>query len=164
VGTSLLPLRHEYPRLLVIRTASKAYALAGLRVGFAVARPEIIDRLAPYRPPGSVAVPSVAIVTEALLDDSILQENLVRVARERERLTAELSAAGWIVRPSVTNFVLCDFGTPQEAGRIAEGLHERGLVPRTFPEGHPLAHALRITVRSPEDDGRLIDAARELGR
>jgi histidinol-phosphate aminotransferase len=164
VGTSLLPLRHEYPRLVVIRTASKAYALAGLRVGFAVARPEIIDRLAPYRPPGSVAVPSVAIVTEALLDDSILQENLDRVARERERLTAELSAAGWIVRPSVTNFVLCDFGTPQEAGRIAEGLLERGLVPRTFPEGHPLAHALRITVRSAEEDGRLIDAARELGR
>ena len=163
VGRSLLPLRERYPRLIVIRTASKAYALAGLRVGFAVARPELIDRMAPYRPPGSVAVPSVAIVTEALLDDGILAANLARVTAERERLAVELGAAGWTVRPSVTNFVLVDFGTPEEAGRIAEGMLQRGLVPRTFPSSHPLAQCLRLTVRSQDENGRLIEAARELG-
>jgi histidinol-phosphate aminotransferase len=161
-GRSLVELRADYPRLIVIRTASKAYALAGLRVGFAVARPEIIDRLAPYRPPGSVAVPSVHIVTEALLDDGILSVNLDRVERERERLTAELSAAGWRIGPSVTNFVLADFGTPQEADRMAKALLARGLVPRTFGPGHPLAHCLRITVRSVEENDRLIEAARDL--
>jgi histidinol-phosphate aminotransferase len=161
-GRSLVGLREPYPRLIVIRTASKAYALAGLRVGFAVARPEIIDRLAPYRPPGSVAVPSVHIVTEALLDDGILSVNLDRVERERERLTAELNAAGWRIGPSVTNFVLADFGTPEEADRMAESLLGRGLVPRTFGPGHPLAHCLRITVRSVEENDRLIEAAREL--
>jgi histidinol-phosphate aminotransferase len=162
VGRSLAGLRAGYPRLIVIRTASKAYALAGLRVGFAVARPEIIGRLAPYRPPGSVAVPSVAIVTEALLDDGILAENLARVERERERLITELGAAGWSVGPSVTNFVLVDFGTAAEADRVAEGLLKRGLVPRTFGAGHPLAQCLRITVRSIEENGRLIEAARQL--
>jgi histidinol-phosphate aminotransferase len=162
VGRSLVGLREAYPRLIVIRTASKAYALAGLRVGFAIGRPELIDRMAPYRPPGSVAVPSVAIVTEALLDDGILAANLERVERERERLTAELTDAGWLVRPSVTNFVLVDFGTAAEADRIAEGLMTRGLVPRTFPAGHPLAHCLRITVRSEAENGRLIEAARDL--
>ena len=161
-GRSLVGLREPYPRLIVIRTASKAYALAGLRVGFAVARPEIIDRLAPYRPPGSVAVPSVHIVTEALLDDGILAANLERVERERERLTRELNAAGWRIGPSVTNFVLADFGTPEEADRTAESLLSRGLVPRTFGPGHPLAHCLRITVRSIEENDRLIEAAREL--
>lgn len=164
VGRSLVGLRAVYPRLIVIRTASKAYALAGLRVGFAVARPEIIGRLAPYRPPGSVAVPSVTIVTEALLDDGILAENLARVERERARLTSELGAAGWRVGPSVTNFVLVDFGTAAEADRIAEGLLSRGLVPRTFGSGQPLAHCLRITVRSEIENGRLIEAARELRR
>jgi histidinol-phosphate aminotransferase len=162
VGTSLVGLRAAYPRLIVIRTASKAYALAGLRVGFAVARPEIIERLAPYRPPGSVAVPSVHIVTEALLDDGILAVNLERVERERERLTTELTAAGWQIGPSVTNFVLADFGTAEEADRVAEALLSRGLVPRTFGPGHPLAHCLRITVRSVEENDRLIEAAREL--
>ena len=162
VGRSLVGLRATYPRLIVIRTASKAYALAGLRVGFGLARPEIIERLAPYRPPGSVAVPSVAIVTEALLDDGILAENLVRVERERERLTTELGAAGWNVGPSVTNFLLIDFGTAAEADRVAEGLLRRGLVPRTFGAGHPLDRCLRITVRNVEEDGRIIEAALEM--
>ena len=63
-----LPLRDAYPRLIVVRTASKAYALAGLRVGFAIAGAEVIARMNPYRPPGSVSTVSVTIVTEALLD------------------------------------------------------------------------------------------------
>ena len=67
-----------------VRTASKAYALAGLRVGFAIARPELIARLNPFRPPGSVSTISVTLVTEALLDPAILEANLARVVRERE--------------------------------------------------------------------------------
>ena len=68
VGTSLVGLRDGYPNLIVVRTASKAYALAGLRIGFAVARPEMIARLNPYRPPGSISTVSITVVTEALLD------------------------------------------------------------------------------------------------
>ena len=162
-GRSLIGLRASYPRLIVVRTASKAYALAGLRVGFAVARSEVIAVMAPYRPPGSVAVPSVAIVTAALLDNGVLAKNLARVERERARLDAELTAAGWTVRPSVTNFVLVDFGTAEHAGRIAHELLTRGLVPRTFPAGHPLAHCLRLTIRSEAENHRLIDAARTIG-
>jgi histidinol-phosphate aminotransferase len=104
----------------------------------------------------------VAIVTEALLDDGILRANLARVERERARLTVELGAAGWRVRPSMTNFILVDFGSAAEAGRVGEALLSRGLVPRTFGAGHPLAHCLRITVRSEIENGRLIEAAREL--
>lgn len=161
-GRSLVDLRGAYPRLIVIRTASKAYALAGLRVGFALARPEIIARLAPYRPPGSVAIPSVHIVTEALLDDTILAANLERVERERARLLDRLSGAGWTVRPSVTNFLLVDYGSAETAGLVAEALLGRGLVPRTFGPDHPLAHCLRITVRSSPENDRLIEAAAEI--
>ena len=159
VGSSLLGLRDTYPNLIVVRTASKAYALAGLRVGFAVARPEVIARMNPYRPPGSVSTISVTLVTEALLDSTVLAANLERVAAERVRLSAALGAVGWSVGPSVTNFVLVDFGSADRAAAAAEALLSRGLVPRTFGAGHPLADHLRLTVRDPDENDRLIAAA-----
>jgi histidinol-phosphate aminotransferase len=163
VDRSLAGLRERYPALIVVRTASKAYALAGLRVGFAIARPEVIARLNPFRPPGSVSTVSVTIVTEALLDPEAATVNIIRVERERERLRAGLTEAGWSVGPSVTNFLLVDFGSVERAAAVADGLLRRGLVPRTFPSNHPLADHLRLTVRSPEEDDRLLAAARELG-
>jgi len=162
VGTTLLPLRDVYPRLVVVRTASKAYALAGLRVGFAIAKPEIIARMNPYRPPGSVSTVSVTIVTEALRDAAILEGNLARVEHERDRLTAALTVAGWSVGPSETNFLLIDFGTPERSAATAEDLLSRGLVPRTFPAGHPLAAYLRLTVRDRHENDRVIEAAGQL--
>lgn len=163
-GTTLLNLRSDYPNLVVIRTASKAYALAGLRVGFAIARPDLIARMNPYRPPGSVSVVSVTLVTEALLDDTILEANLQRVAVERERLAAALRGIGWSVGPSVTNFLLVAFGTPDIAAAVGERLLAAGLVPRTFPAGHPLVDHLRITVRAPDEDDRFIAAARTIAQ
>jgi Histidinol-phosphate/aromatic aminotransferase and cobyric acid decarboxylase len=164
VGMSLVGLRRRYHNLIVVRTISKAYALAGLRVGFAVARPDVIARLNPYRPPGSVSVISVTIATEALLDDTILDANLERVVRERTRLSGALRDAGWSVGQSVTNFVLVDFATPERAAAVAEALLTRGLVPRTFPAGHPLASQLRLTVRDPHENDRLIAIAQALAK
>jgi len=161
-GRSLVELRADYPNLIVIRTASKAYALAGLRVGFAIAHPSLIARMNPYRPPGSISVVSVTLVTEALLDDSILEGNLQRVTTERDRLSDALRALGWSVGPSVTNFILVDFGSAATAEAVAEGLLRRGLVPRTFPDGHPLADHLRLTIRSTEENDRFIAAATEI--
>jgi histidinol-phosphate aminotransferase len=160
VGRSLADLRFEHPNVIVIRTASKAYALAGLRVGFAIARPELVARMNPIRPPGSVSTVSVTVVTEALLDDELATSNIARVSAERDRLIAALTEAGWSVGPSVTNFVLVDLGSVDRAAAAAEALLRRGLVPRTFPETHPLADHLRLTVRSPEQNDRLIEAVR----
>jgi len=160
VGRSLADLRFTYPNVIAIRTASKAYALAGLRVGFAVARPELVARMNPIRPPGSVSTVSVTVVTEALRDDELAASNVARVIAERERLSAALTEAGWSVGPSVTNFLLVDLGSVDRAAAAAEALLQRGLVPRTFPATHPLADHLRLTVRSPEQDDRLIAAAR----
>ena len=162
VGTTLLGLRDVYPNLIVVRTASKAYALAGLRVGFAVARPEVIARMNPFRPPGSISTVSVTLVTEALRDDSILDDNLARVDTERTRLAEGLRGVGWKVGPSVTNFLLVDLGSTDRATVVAEALLARGLVPRTFGAGHPLADHLRLTVRAADENDRLIAAATEL--
>jgi histidinol-phosphate aminotransferase len=163
-GGSLADLRFEHPNLIVIRTASKAYALAGLRVGFAIARPELVTRMNPVRPPGSVSVVSVTVVTEALLHDSLASDNVARVSAERERLSAGLREAGWSVGPSATNFILVDFGSVARCGAVTEGLLQRGMVPRAFAETHPLASHLRLTVRDRAQDDRLIEAARAIGR
>jgi histidinol-phosphate aminotransferase len=162
-GRSLAGLRHDHPRLVIVKTLSKAYAAAGLRVGFAIARPELIAELAVYRPPGSVSVPSVAIATALLGDDAIARTTVARVTAERARLATALQEAGWTVLPSTTNFLLVDFDDAAGAGDVAEALLRRGLVPRTFPGGHPLAAYLRLTVRNEEQDDRLIAAAREIG-
>jgi histidinol-phosphate aminotransferase len=161
---SLLELRLDHPNLVVVRTASKAYGLAGLRVGFAIARPETIARMAPYRPPGSVSIVSVTVVTEALADPAGMQANVARVDTERDRLAVALRDAGWHAGPSVTNFLLVDLGSPERAATVATELLRRGLVPRTFPAGHPLAHALRLTIRDRAGNDRLIAAAGEIGR
>jgi histidinol-phosphate aminotransferase len=161
-GESLAPLRASYPRLVVLRTLSKAYAIAGLRVGLAIARPDVIDEIAVYRPPGSVSTISVDVATALLEDESIARDRVAAVTAERDRFSAGLAEAGWHPLPSVTNFVLVEFDAPAGADFAAEGLLSRGLIPRTFPDGHPLAHCLRLTVRSPEEDDRVVAAAREL--
>jgi histidinol-phosphate aminotransferase len=161
-GRTLLDLRLRHSNLVVVRTASKAYALAGLRVGFAVARPATIARIAPYRPPGSVSTVSVSVVTAALASPEVMVANVARVDAERDRLADALRAVGWSVGPSVTNFVLVDLDTPERAAATATGLLQRGLVPRTFSAGHPLAHCLRLTVRDRDGDDRLIEAARQI--
>ena len=160
VGSSLIGVRLDYPRLIVVRTVSKAYGLAGLRVGFALAVRETVATIEPYRPPGSVSVVSVAVVTAALETDGWLAPRIAAVHAERDRLAGGLRAEGWEVLPSVTNFVLARFESPSAAAEAAESLLHRGLVPRTFGPGHPLADHLRITVRSADQDDRLVAAVR----
>jgi histidinol-phosphate/aromatic aminotransferase/cobyric acid decarboxylase-like protein len=91
-----------------------------------------------------------------------MRENVARVDRERGRLIEGLRAAGWGPHPSVTNFVLADLGSPVRAAAAADALMRRGLVPRTFPSGHPLAQCLRVTVRAADENDRLLAAIREI--
>lgn len=162
-GESLVGLRGAYPRLVVLRTMSKAYAIAGLRVGFAIARPELIEEIAVYRPPGSVSIVSVDVAASLLADDGIAAARVADITAERERLTHGLRDAGWNAHPSTTNFVLVAFDSPAAADVAAESLLRRGLIPRTFPAGHPLDHCIRLTVRNEAQDDRMIAAAREIG-
>ncbi len=103
---------------------------------------------------------SVALATEILRTPGVLADNLARVEVERERLSAGLRAIGWPAEPSVTNFILVPFADAEAAAEAAEALLRRGLVPRTFPAGHPLAHSLRLTVRDAAEDDLLLAAAR----
>ena len=162
VGRSVLPLRALYPRLVVIRTLSKAHALAGARVGFAVARPETLAPILAFRAPASVSTVSAALATAALRRPELAATNVARISEQRARLIGELSALGWLPYPSEANFILFRFSSPAAASSAAEALLRRGLVPRSFGPDHPLADCLRLTVRSAKENYRLIEAAREI--
>jgi histidinol-phosphate aminotransferase len=160
VGRSVLPLRAQYPRLVVIRTLSKAHALAGARVGFAVARPETLVPILSFRAPASVSTVSAALATAALRSPELAAANVARIAAQRARMIAELSALGWRPYPSQVNFILFRFTSPEVAASAAEALLRQGLVPRTFGLDHPLADCLRLTVRSAPENDHLIEVAR----
>jgi histidinol-phosphate aminotransferase len=163
-GRSVIPLRGRYPNLVVVRTASKAYALAGLRVGFAVAAPPTLARIALYRAPGSIGTISETVVTRALREPAAMLANVARVEAERPRLVEAFRAAGWRAYPSVACFLLLDLGSTDRSAHVAEALMRRGLVPRTFPTGHPAAHCIRVTVRAPHENDRLLAAVAEIAR
>jgi histidinol-phosphate aminotransferase len=157
-GRSVIPLRHRFLNLVVVRTVSKAYAVAGLRVGFAVAAAPTIERIALYRPPGSIGTISITVVERLLREPAAMLANVARVAAERPRMIDAIAAAGLRPYPSVTCFVLVDMGSADRAAEAADFLMRRGIVPRTFPQGHPAAHCLRLTVRAPKENDRLIEA------
>ena len=160
VGRSVLPLRYDYPKLVAVRTLSKAHALAGARVGFAVARPETLAPIQSYRAPASVGTVSAALATASLRRPELAGANVVRIAEQRARLLGDLAGLGWRPYPSQSNFILVRFSSPIAAGSAAEILLRRGLVPRTFGPDHPFADCLRLTVRSAPENDRLIEAAR----
>ncbi len=156
-GASLVPETSRFPRLVVARTVSKAYGLAGIRVGWAVAAEPLAARLSTVRPPGSISSLSAAIAAAALSDDGFARANVAALVDERERLRVALAARGWHVLPSATNFVLLDAGNAAGAEAAARRLLREGLVPRRYAHG-PLRAYLRLTVRTPDQDARLVAA------
>jgi len=157
-GTSVVEWRHRYPNLIVVRTLSKAFALAGIRVGYAVATRKTIATLERVRPPGSISTVSATIAAAALRNPAYAARNVARASAERDRLAAGLDAAGWTTAPSATNFLLVRIGDAAAAARAADRLLRAGIVPRTFDASHPLAGYLRLTVRTPAEDDRLLEA------
>jgi histidinol-phosphate aminotransferase len=160
VGRTVLPLRFEYPRLVVVRTLSKAHALAGARVGFAVARPETLGPIVSFRAPASVGTVSAALAEASLRRPELAAANVARIAQQRARLIGELTEIGWHPYPSQANFILIRFSSAEAAVAAAERLLREGLVPRTFGSDHPFADCLRLTVRSAQENDRLVAAAR----
>lgn len=153
---TLVAMRREYPSLIVVRTMSKAFALPGLRVGYAVAQRPTIERLERFRPPGSISTVSATIAATALRQPEVAAANAAAVAAERDWFAARLAEAGVEPYPSVTNFLLCRIGSQAEAEDATEHLLRSGIVPRTFGPANPLRGHLRFTVRNRAENERLL--------
>jgi histidinol dehydrogenase len=146
----------RFPNLMVVRTLSKAFGLAGVRVGYALAGPLIGAALRRVRPPGSISVVSEALGACALRDLDGMRERVSRIVASRETLSREITGLDLPVHPSAANFLLV-----QTSEGAASWLLRRGLVVRTFPSASPLAGFIRITVRTTQENARLVDALSE---
>ena len=155
-----LGLVHAYDNVIVLRTFSKSFALAGMRIGLAFAAPSIIAELLKVKDSYNVTRLSIVAATTALEDYGWMEANVARIRRTRQRLTEELRRRDYTVLPSQANFVLA-----RRPGRNLEpvyaGLKERGVLVRYFstPE---LADALRISVGTDEEVDALIGALDDL--
>lgn len=139
-----LALRRRYPNLVVLRTFSKIHGLAGLRLGYGLARPEIVEFLDRVRAPFNVNLVAQAAGVAALGDDEHVRQSRALVHGERPRLAAGLAALGATVVPSQGNFVLADLpGRP--AKELFEALLREGVVVRPMG-GYGFPNAVRITV------------------
>ena len=155
-GVTALPLIERLPNVVVVRTLSKAFGLAGVRVGYALAGAAISDALRRVRPPGSISVVSAALGAQALSDVSGMRQRVKQVIAERTRLRRGLQALGLEVRDSAANFLLV-----RTSRSAAPALLKQGLVVRTFPATSLLAEYIRVTVRRAEENDRLIAALAE---
>ncbi len=143
------------PNLIVTRTFSKAYALAGLRVGYAVGDANAIAVMERVRESFNVNGPALAAAEAALADVQHLQAGVEATRRDRAVLSASLAQRGWKVWPSQTNFLLVEFGA--DTANIERGLLAHGVVLRPMA-GYGLPECLRITVGSAEENARLLAA------
>ena len=151
-----LELHRDGGNVCVLRTFSKAYGLAALRIGYGVAPPDIA---AATRMVGMVSFPgslgqAAAVASLEPAADHELARRCTRLAAARQRLHDELHAAGLPVEPSQANFVWLPVG--ERAAGFAEHCHGRGVLVRAYP-----GHGVRVTVGSDEDNALLCAAARE---
>jgi histidinol-phosphate aminotransferase len=160
-GESYAPLVRERPNLLIIRTLSKWAGLAGLRIGYLLAQPPLIELVMRVRQPYSVNVAAEAATLASLEDLAVLRERLIQIVAERERLSALLNALpGFEVTPSRANFVLCRL-EGVEAKAVHARLMERGIMIRYF-DTPLLRNHLRISVGRPEQTNALMEALGEI--
>ena len=121
---------HAAGRLIVVRTLSKAFSLAGGRLGYAVADPEIIELLNRVRPPNSVAYITTLLAEEALGRANEMRQRVATLLAERSRISEALGSLGLPPLPSSTNFLLIPLPDRQAAARAHEALRGQGLILR----------------------------------
>ena len=144
--------------VVTVRTFSKAWGLAGCRVGYAVASPEVATVLRNVGNPFPVAGLSLAAVrAQTTMGETALTEHVERIRAGRAQLTERLARRGIEASPSQGNFVLADFGACSDF--VFRGLATLGVRVRRFPHRPEIAEALRITVPDQADDlNKLLEA------
>lgn len=156
-----LELVKKYENVVVTRTLSKSYALAGMRLGLAIARPEIIAALDKIRDHYNLDRLAQAACVAALEDQEYFRKRRDQVVATRQFFTTELQSLGYTVVESAGNFV---FAVPADRNgkRVYDGLYARKILVRHF--GDPLlAHGLRISIGTREEMEQTLIAIREIG-
>lgn len=162
-GSSAEPLLARYDNLVILHTLSKAYCLAGARIGYLLGCPDVIAAMAAVRQPYSVNVFSQAAALAAVRERRAFDPTIEEIVAERSRLSRgleELSGRGVTVWPSAANFLLVRL---PNAHRVRERLRdEYSILVRDFSSAPGLDDCLRVTVGKPEENDALLDALSHL--
>jgi histidinol-phosphate aminotransferase len=156
--TDSVPWLEEFPNLIITRTFSKAYGLAGLRVGYAVSHPEVAGLLNRVRQPFNVNTIAQAAAVAALGDEAHLENSVQNNLAGLQQLAAGFEKLGLGYIESVANFIAVDTG--QRADGVYRRLLEQGVIVRPIA-GYGLPDHLRVSVGLPEENLRLLAALKK---
>jgi len=163
-GESAVALVRRHPQLLVVHTLSKARSLAGLRVGYAVGQPELIEALTRVKDSFN-SYPldrfAQAGAVAAMQDRDYFEQTRQKVIASRERLVAGLEQLGFSVLPSGANFIFARHAS-RDGAELTAKLRERSIIVRHFRNPARIAPYLRITIGTDAQCDALLDALREI--
>jgi histidinol-phosphate aminotransferase len=148
-GQDFTPLAREFHNVVCLRTFSKVYGLAGLRVGYAIASPEAAEVIARVRPPFALNALSEHFALALLRRTDYVETVVATTVSERKKLAYALEERGFRVFPSDANFLLARAPKGRRATTLAQALARRGIVVKDFSQVPKLENTLRITVGSP---------------
>jgi histidinol-phosphate aminotransferase len=150
----------DFDNVIILRSMSKGYSLAGIRFGYAIACPGLITGLVKLKDSYNVDAVAVTVAAAAIRDQDYLRKTVEKIKAERARLTRQMRDRGFDVRDSSSNFILakCKKG---DAAEIYEKLTRRSIFVRYFA-CPPLEDKLRITIGTPEQNDKLLSALEEI--
>jgi len=148
----------DHDNVLILRTFSKGYSLAGLRMAYGLASPALIGPLMKTKDSYNTDLISQALAQAAIEDQEYAHDTWKRVRGERAVVTQALRKAGYVVPDSQSNFILAAVPQGLEAEATYLALKEQGILVRYFKSEDRLQDKLRITIGTPEDNRRLLDA------
>lgn len=159
---SALDLLDSYENLVVLRTFSKAWGLANVRLGMAIASPEIAEVLKNIKYPYNLSGPAQEVAAEALDTEALVREGMRKIIASREQLTAALNEVSYVnyIYPSDANFILVKVS---DADRLYQELRSLGIIIRNRNSEPGCEGCVRITIGSDAENERLVSAMKSLG-
>ena len=155
-----VPLVREYENVVISRTLSKSYAMAGVRFGYAVAQEHVVGEMMKVKDSYNTDAISTAAATAAIEDQEYARGTWEKIRNERQRLSAELTHMGWPVLTSQANFILVT--CPNGKGREAYlGLKQQGILVRYFDKPG-LDDKIRVTVGTMQENNALLTGIKAL--
>ena len=161
-GESFMPLVEKYENLIVTRTFSKAYGLAGLRVGYMASNTGMANVMQTVKIPYSLNRVSEHVAIAALKDQSYVMQSVETVHRERRHLAEGLSRLGFHVFPSEANFIL--FRSPRDSAQLVSRLAQKDVLIRDFGKLRRLENCVRTTIGTRQMNDELLSKLGEVVR
>lgn len=153
---------NEFPNLIVTRTLSKAYGLAGLRLGYLATQPEKVDLIWRARLPYNVNALSQAVATAAMNEQTFVKTYVSMILQQRPLWTEKLTQRGFSVYPSDSNFILMEVPSGVDRDGLVENLMDAGVIIRSSGIHPRLKNCVRITIGTPQDGDILFKALDEV--